>query len=95
MLGTAYLVYHTCYTLCMSYASRGVSKLCKKSWLNDLYGEDNASTSTPPYKDWIYWFTTTCAIFALLTDNLMLTHSLTNNLYGLPYRPHTPDIDVA
>ena len=45
MLGTAYLVYQTCYTLCMLYVSRGVSKLRKKSLLNDLYGEDNASTS--------------------------------------------------
>ena len=55
MLGTAYMVYHTCYTLCLLYVSRGVSKLRKKSLLNDLYGEDNASTSrcapTPPYKD--------------------------------------------
>ena len=49
----------------------------------------------PPYKDCIYWFTKTCAICAVLTDNLMLTNYFTNNLYGLPYRPHTPDIDVA
>ena len=58
--------------------SRGVSKLRKESWLNDVYREDNASTcrraSTPPYKDWIYWFTKTCAISAVLTDNLMLTN---------------------
>ena len=72
MLGTAYLDCHTWYTLCMLYASRGVSTLRIKAWLNDLYGEDNASTCrcapTPPYKDWNYWFTKTCAIFAVLTD---------------------------
>ena len=39
------------------------------------------------YKDWIYWFTKTCAIFVLLTYNLMLTNSFINNLYDLPYRP--------
>ena len=39
--GTAYLVYHTCNTLCMLYASRRVYKLSKTSWLNNLYGEDN------------------------------------------------------
>ena len=99
MLGMAYLVYHTCYTLCMLYVSRGVARLRKKALLNDLYGEDNATmsrcASTPPYKDWIYWFIKTCAIFAVLTDNLMLTNSFTNNLYDLPNRPHTSDIDVA
>ena len=61
--------------------------------------EYNASTSrcasTPPYKDWIYWFIKTCEIFAVLTDNLMLTNSFTNNVYDLPYRPHNPDIEVA
>ena len=69
------------------------------SWLNDLYGEDNASkcrcASIPPYKDWIYRFTKTCAIFALLTYKLMLTYSFTNNLSGLPYRSHTPDNDLS
>ena len=35
------------------------------------------------------------AIFAVLTDNVMLTNSLTNNVYGVPYRPRTPEIDVA
>ena len=93
------MVYHTCYTLCMLYVSRGVPKLRKKSLLNDLYGEDNASTSrcasTLPYKDWLYWFIKTCAIFAVLTYNLMLTNSFTNNVYDLPYRPHNPDIEVA
>ena len=49
MLGTAYLVCHTCYALCMLYVSRGLSKLRKKSLLNDLYGEDNASTSPHPH----------------------------------------------
>ncbi len=62
----------------MLYASRGLSKLRKTSWLNDLYSEDNASkcrrASTPPYDDWIYWFTNTCAIFALLTKKLMSTN---------------------
>ena len=99
MLGTAYLVYHTCYILCMLYVSRGVSKLCKKSLLNDLYGEDNASTSrcacTPPYKDWMFWFIKTCALFAVLIDNVMLINYFTNNVYDVPYRPHNPDIDVA
>ena len=65
----------------MLYVSRGVSKLRKKSLLNELYGEDNASTSrcasTHPYKDCIYWFIKTCAIF------------------DLPYRPHNPDIEMA
>ena len=36
-----------------------------------------------------------CAIFAVLTDNLMLTNYFTNNLYGLSYRAHTPGTDVA
>ena len=31
-----------------------------------------------------------CAIFAVLTDNLMLTNYFSNNLYGLPYDAHTP-----
>ena len=73
--------------------------LRKKSLLNDIYGGDNASkcrcASTPQYKDWVYWITKTCAIFALLTYNLMLTNYFSNNLYDLPDRPHTPDIDVA
>ena len=56
-----------------------------KSWLNELYGEDNAS------KCWIYRFAKTCAIFALLTYKLMLTHYFTNNLPDLPCRSHTPD----
>ena len=41
MLGTAYLIDHTCYILCLMYASRGIYKVRNKSWLNDLYGEDN------------------------------------------------------
>ena len=99
MLGTSYLVYHTCYTLCILYASRGLFKLRNKSWLNYMYGEDNASkcrcASIPPYKDWIYRFAKTCAIFALLTYKIMLTHSFTNNLPDLPYRSHTPDKNVS
>ena len=42
MLGTAYLVDYTCYTQCIRYVSRGIYKV-RKSWLNDLYGEDNVS----------------------------------------------------
>ena len=100
MLGTSYLVYHTCYTLCILYASRGLLKLRNKSWLNDHYGEDNASNgrcaSIPPYKDWIYRFAKTCAIFALsLTYKLMVTHSFTNNLPDLPHRSHSPDNNVS
>ena len=99
MLGTSYLVYHTCYTLCILYASRGLFKLRNKSWLNDLYGEDNDSkcrcASILPYKDWIYRFAKTCAIFALLPYKLMLTHSFTNNLSDLPYRSHIPDNNVS
>ena len=63
MLETAYLVEYTCYTICIRYVSRGIYKVRNKSWLNDLYGEDNVSrggcASIPPYKDWIYWFTKT------------------------------------
>ena len=37
--------------------SRGLSKLRNKQWLNDLYGEDNASrcrcAPIPLYKDWL------------------------------------------
>ena len=99
MLGTSYLVYHTCYTLCILYASRGLFKLRDKSWLNDLYREDIASkcrcASIPPYKDWIYRFAKTCAIIDLLTYKLMFTHYVTNNLYDLPYRSHTPDNNVS
>ena len=99
MLGTSYLVYHTCYTLCMLYASRGSFTLRSKLWLNDRYGEDNACKCTcasiPPYKDWIYRLAKTCAIFALLTYKLMLTHYFTNNLPDLPYRSHTPDNNVS
>ena len=55
--GTAYLAYHKSYTLIMLNASRGLSKLRNKSWLIDLYGEDNASTCRcapiPLYKDWL------------------------------------------
>ena len=36
MLGTSHLIYHTCYTLCILYASRGLFKFRNKSWLNDL-----------------------------------------------------------
>ena len=38
MFGTAYLVYHTCYTLCIMYGSRGLFKLRHKSWLNHIHG---------------------------------------------------------
>ena len=96
MLGTSYLVYYTCYTFCMPYASSGLSKLHKKSWLKDFNCEDNASkctcvcASTPLYKDWIYRFTKTCAIFALLTYKLMLTHSvIVHQLLTTTW--HTPD----
>ena len=69
MLGTAYLVDHTCYTQCIVHASRRIYKVRNKSWLNDLHGEDNVSScgyaSIPPYNDWIYWFTNTCAMIAL------------------------------
>ena len=55
MLETAYLVEYTCYTICIRYVSRGIYKVRNKSWLNDLYGEDNVSrggcASIPPYKD--------------------------------------------
>ena len=88
MVGTAYLVYHACYTLCILYASRGLFKLCNKSRLHDLYGEDNATkrrcASIPPYKDCIYWFTKTCTIFAMLSYKLMIIKSFTNNLYPWP-----------
>ena len=57
MLRTVYLAYHKCYTLIMLHASRGLSKLCNKSWMNDLYGEDNAPrcrcSPIPLYKDWL------------------------------------------
>ena len=99
MFGTSYLVYNACYTLCIMYASRGLFKLCNKSWFSDLYAEDNAfkcrCASIPPYKDWIYRFAKTCAIFVLLTYKPMLTHSFTNNLPDLPYRSHTPDNNVS
>ena len=39
MLGTAYIVDYTCYTLCIRYVSRGIYKVRNKTWLNDLYGE--------------------------------------------------------
>ena len=91
-------MYLTCYILFKLHASRGLSKLRKNSRLNDLHGEDNASNCscapTPPYKDWVFWFNKTCAII-VNNYNLTLTHYFTNNLYGLSYRPHTPDIDVA
>ena len=81
------------------YASWGLFNLRNKSCLNDLNGEDNASkcryASIPPYKDWIYRFAKTCAIFALLTYKLMLTHYFTNNLPDLPYRSHTVDNNVS
>ena len=55
MLGTEYIVDYTCYTLCIRYVSRGIYMVRNKSWLNDLYGEDNASRGgcayIPPYKD--------------------------------------------
>ena len=57
MLRTSYLAYHKCYTLIVLHASRGLSKLRNKLWLNDLYGEDNASrcrsAPIPLYKDWL------------------------------------------
>ena len=57
--------------LCIMYASWGLFNLRNKSWLNGLNSEDNASkcryASISPYKDWIYRFAKTCAIFALLT----------------------------
>ena len=44
-------------TLIMLHTSRGLSKLRNKSWLIDLYGEDNASrcrcAPVPLYKDWL------------------------------------------
>ena len=48
-----------------------------------------------PHKDCIYRFAKTCAIFALITYKLMLTHYFTNNLHYLPYRSHTPDNNVS
>ena len=64
-----------------------------------MYAEDNASkcrrASLPPNMDWIYRHRKTCPIFALLTYILLLTHYFTNNLYGLTYRSHMPDNDVA
>ena len=33
----------SCYTLCMLYAGRGISKVRNESWLIDLDGEDNVS----------------------------------------------------
>ena len=63
MLGTAYLVDYTRYTLCILYVCRGIYNVRNKSWLNELHGENNVSSggraSIPPYKDWIYWFTKT------------------------------------
>ena len=82
MLGTACLVYHKCYTLCML----GLSKVRNTSWSNALYGGNKASTcicaATPPHMDWIYWFSKNmlCTAFELLTYRLMLTDYFTNNL---------------
>ena len=96
MVGTTYLVYHTCHTtLCIMYASRGLFKLRNNSWLNDLYGEDNASkcrcASIPQYKDWIYRFAKTCAIFALLTyKSITCLASLIVHTF-LTTTSHTPD----
>ena len=60
MLGTAYIVDYTCYTLCIRYVSRGIYKVRNKTWLKDLYGEGIVSRGgcayIPPYKDCIYWF---------------------------------------
>ena len=57
MLRTACLDYHKCYTLIVLHASRGLSKLRNKSWLNDLCGEDNAPrcrcAPIPLYEDWL------------------------------------------
>ena len=57
LLRTSYLAYHKCYTLIVLHASRGLSKLRNKQWLNDLYGEDNASRCRCApiflYKDWL------------------------------------------
>ena len=98
MFGTAYLVYHTCYTLCIMYGSRGLFKLRHKSWLNHIHGEDNAykcrCASTSPHTGWNYWFTETCTIFALLSYKFMIIHYFTNNLSGLPSSSHTPDSDM-
>ena len=33
--------------------------------------------------------------FTLLTYKLLLTHYITNNLYDIPYRPHSPGNDMA
>ena len=67
--------------------------------LKDVYGEENASkcrrASPPPNMDWIFRLCKTCPIFALLTYKLLLTHYVTNNLYDLPYRSHTPGNDLA
>ena len=97
MLGMAYLVIHvTLYAFC---TSRGCLKLRNKSWLNDLYGEDNVSkcrcASVPPYNDFIYWFIKPCTIFALLSYKFMIINSFTNNLYGLPCGSHTRSSDMA
>ena len=43
MLETAYLVDYKCQTICIQFVSRGIYKVRNKSWLNDLYGEDNVS----------------------------------------------------
>ena len=63
MLGTAYLVDYTCYTLHILYVCRGIYKVHNKSWLNDLHGEDNVSrggrASIPHMRIWSYWFTKT------------------------------------
>ena len=63
MLGTAYLIDYTCYTVCIRYVSRGIYKVHNKSWLNDLHGEGIVSRGgcayIPPYKVWINWFSKT------------------------------------
>ena len=60
ILGTACLIYYKCYILCMRYVSRGLAKVRGKSWLNDLYDKDKASSvgmhQHRHYKDWIDWF---------------------------------------
>ena len=57
LLRTSYLAYHKYYTLIVLHASRGLSKLRNKQWLNDLYGGDNVTRCRcaliPLYKDWL------------------------------------------
>ena len=72
MIGSSHLVYHTCYTLCILYASRELFKLRNKSWLNDLYGILSLSVDVHPYPHIRIGFTglpKTCAIFASLIIN--------------------------